>query len=41
MRSRRLTATNTEAARALGVHPKYLHRLIKNLNLKVELKKQR
>jgi Nif-specific regulatory protein len=29
----------TEAARALGVHPNYLHRLIRNLNLKEELKK--
>jgi Nif-specific regulatory protein len=29
----------TEAARALGVHPNYLHRLIKNLNLKAALKK--
>jgi Nif-specific regulatory protein len=28
----------TEAARALGVHPNYLHRLIRNLNLKTELK---
>jgi DNA-binding protein Fis len=24
-----------EAARLLGIHPKYLHRLIKNFNLKV------
>jgi Nif-specific regulatory protein len=29
----------TEAARRLGVHPNYLHRLIRNLNLKGELKK--
>lgn len=29
----------TEAARALGVHPNYLHRLIRNLNLKAALKK--
>jgi transcriptional regulator with GAF, ATPase, and Fis domain len=29
----------TEAARLLGVHPNYLHRLIRNLNLKAELKK--
>jgi Nif-specific regulatory protein len=28
-----------EAARLLGIHPKYLHRLIKNLNLKSELKR--
>jgi Nif-specific regulatory protein len=28
-----------EAARRLGVHPNYLHRLIRNLNLKAELKK--
>jgi len=29
----------TDAARALGVHPNYLHRLIRNLNLKSALKK--
>ncbi|HYH84466.1 MAG TPA: sigma 54-interacting transcriptional regulator [Pyrinomonadaceae bacterium] len=29
----------TEAARILGVHPNYLHRLISNLNLRPELKK--
>ena len=29
----------TEAARILGVHPNYLHRLINNLNLRAELKK--
>jgi two-component system, NtrC family, response regulator HydG len=29
----------TEAAKILGVHPNYLHRLIRNLNLKDELKK--
>ena len=28
---------HVEAARLLGIHPKYLHRLIKNLNLKFEL----
>ena len=28
----------TAAAKALGVHPNYLHRLIRNLNLKSELK---
>jgi transcriptional regulator with GAF, ATPase, and Fis domain len=28
-----------EAARLLGIHPKYLHRLIKNLNLKSNLKR--
>jgi Nif-specific regulatory protein len=28
----------TEAAKLLGVHPNYLHRLIRNLNLKQELK---
>ena len=28
-----------EAARQLGIHPKYLHRLIKNLDLKSELKR--
>ncbi|HEY2933077.1 MAG TPA: sigma 54-interacting transcriptional regulator [Acidobacteriota bacterium] len=27
----------TEAAKALGVHPNYLHRLIKNLNLKAQI----
>jgi transcriptional regulator with GAF, ATPase, and Fis domain len=30
---------HVEAARRLGIHPKYLHRLIKNLNLKSELKR--
>ena len=29
----------TEAAKLLGVHPNYLHRLIRNLNLKTALKK--
>jgi len=28
----------TEAARLLGVHPNYLHRLIRNLNLRARLK---
>jgi transcriptional regulator with GAF, ATPase, and Fis domain len=31
----------TAAARLLGVHPNYLHRLIRNLNLKPQLGKQR
>jgi Nif-specific regulatory protein len=29
----------TEAAKSLGLHPNYLHRLIRNLNIKAELKK--
>ena len=29
----------TEAARLLGIHPNNLHRLIRNLNLKEELRK--
>jgi Nif-specific regulatory protein len=29
----------TEAARLLGVHPNYLHRLVRNLNLKEQLKR--
>ena len=29
----------TEAAKSLGVHPNYLHRLIRNLNIKGELKR--
>jgi Nif-specific regulatory protein len=29
----------TEAAHSLGVHPNYLHRLIRNLNLRPEIKK--
>jgi len=29
----------TEAARLLGIHPNYLHRLIRNLNLKASLSK--
>jgi len=28
----------TEAARLLGLHPNYLHRLIRNLNMKQLLK---
>jgi Nif-specific regulatory protein len=32
---------HTEAARLLGIHPKYLHRLIKNLNLKSDVKRLR
>jgi len=28
----------SEAARLLGIHPKYLHRLVRNLNLKTELR---
>jgi len=28
----------TEAARLLGVHPNYLHRLIRNLDLKEQVK---
>jgi two-component system response regulator HydG len=27
-----------EAARLLGIHPKYLHRLVRNLNLKSEMR---
>jgi transcriptional regulator with GAF, ATPase, and Fis domain len=30
---------HVDAARVLGIHPKYLHRLIKNLDLKSELKR--
>jgi transcriptional regulator with GAF, ATPase, and Fis domain len=30
----------TEAAKVLGVHPNYLHRLIRNLNLRAQLKHQ-
>ena len=29
-----------EAARLLGIHPKYLHRLIRNLSLKSDVKRQ-
>ena len=29
-----------DAARALGIHPKYLHRLVRNLKLKSELQRQ-
>jgi transcriptional regulator of acetoin/glycerol metabolism len=28
----------TEAAKLLGVHPNYLHRLVRNLNLRAQLK---
>ena len=30
----------TETARLLGLHPNYLHRLIRNLDLKQELKRR-
>jgi hypothetical protein len=30
----------TEAAKLLGVHANYLHRLIRNLDLRVSLKKR-
>jgi len=30
----------TEAAKLLGVHPNYLHRLIRNLEMKAELREQ-
>jgi DNA-binding NtrC family response regulator len=30
---------HVEAARLLGIHPKYLHRLIRNLNLKSDVKR--
>ena len=32
--------SHVEAARLLGIHPKYLHRLIRNLNLKSDVKRQ-
>ena len=32
--------SHVEAARLLGIHPKYLHRLIRNLNLKSDIKRQ-
>jgi transcriptional regulator with GAF, ATPase, and Fis domain len=32
------TGNYPEAARLLGIHPKYLHRLVRNLNLKSELR---
>jgi DNA-binding NtrC family response regulator len=31
--------TTVEAARLLGIHPKYLHRLLRNLNLKSDVKR--
>jgi Nif-specific regulatory protein len=31
---------HVEAARLLGIHPKYLHRLIRNLNLKSDVKRR-
>jgi DNA-binding NtrC family response regulator len=30
----------TEAAKLLGIHPNYLHRLIRNLDIKSDLKKE-
>jgi len=32
--------SDTEAAKLLGVHPNYLHRLIRNLEMKAELREQ-
>ncbi len=34
------TGSYTEAAKLLGVHPNYLHRLIRNLDLKADLKRE-
>jgi transcriptional regulator with GAF, ATPase, and Fis domain len=34
------SGNHVEAARLLGIHPKYLHRLIRNLNLKSDVRKQ-
>ena len=34
------SGNHVEAARLLGIHPKYLHRLIRNLNLKMDVRKQ-
>ena len=31
---------HVEAARLLGIHPKYLHRLIRNLNLKSDVRRR-
>ncbi|MCU1303340.1 MAG: hypothetical protein JWQ87_3624 [Candidatus Sulfotelmatobacter sp.] len=33
------SGNHVEAARLLGIHPKYLHRLIRNLNLKSDVKR--
>jgi two-component system, NtrC family, response regulator HydG len=35
----KVNGSYTEAARLLGVHPNYLHRLIRNLNIKAQTKK--
>jgi Nif-specific regulatory protein len=35
----RVGGSYTEAAKLLGVHPNYLHRLVRNLDLKVEVQK--
>src|SRR5262249_31189668 len=35
----RAQGSYTETARLLGMHPNHLHRLIRNLNMKAELKK--
>jgi transcriptional regulator with PAS, ATPase and Fis domain len=37
---RQTKGSYTEAAKLLGVHPNYLHRLIRNLNIKADLKKE-
>jgi transcriptional regulator with GAF, ATPase, and Fis domain len=34
---RKAAGSYPDAARSLGIHPKYLHRLVRNLNLKSDL----
>jgi transcriptional regulator of acetoin/glycerol metabolism len=36
---RKAAGNYTEAAKLLGVHPNYLHRLIRNLNIKAALER--
>ena len=37
--ARECKGSYTEAAKRLGVHPNYLHRLVRNLKLKEEIQK--
>jgi two-component system response regulator HydG len=36
---RKAAGSYTDAARSLGIHPKYLRRLVRNLNLKSDLQR--
>jgi DNA-binding NtrC family response regulator len=37
---RKAAGSYPDTARSLGIHPKYLHRLVRNLNLKSDLQRR-